>query len=155
MAERGTRSGWEDVRVLEKALEKFGDEVDEWVGKTKKQFTWKLFKAIHDGTPVATGRAQANWQVHEADTPPRYSIPGPPFPPTLQIAKARIKAFKKFSKVWIVNNISYIKDLDNGYSPQAPEGIVDPALRKVSAMMGGYIDALDRAVSLDDLEQEI
>jgi hypothetical protein len=149
-----TRSGTESIDVFNAAIDKFGnEEVPEWHLQMSKDFTSRLFLGIFSKTPFLTGRAQNNWQV-TLGAPSNASIPGPPWPDTLQNGFTVINRMKRFQDSFISNNVSYIADLENGWSDKAPQGMVAVTLAEVSAQMGGYVDALDNAMSLSDPDSD-
>jgi hypothetical protein len=63
-----------------------------------------LFRTIKRRTPVKSGRAKKGWK-QSRESKMRYSIS---------------------------NRVPYINRLDNGYSKQAPNGIVRPAVTEVA-----------------------
>ncbi len=56
------------------------------------------------------------------------------------------------ASLWINNNIEYISDLEDGTrSAQVPNGMLKPAIIEASALFGGYVDAMDNAISIEDM----
>lgn len=149
------RAGALDLDLFIEATNKFGDEVEMWTLDTQKDFALKLAEEVIGRTPFLTGRARANWQL-SLEVVGTTSIPGPPFPePMVAIYKVVDQVHKLGRNFILFNNVAYIGDLESGSSAKAPQGIVGPALAAVSAEMGGYIDALDVATSIDELDEEI
>lgn len=79
-----------------------------------------LYAAIKEHTPVDTGRAYRNWNI--STNHPDYSIDN---------ANGTDINLKEFEKVFISNGLPYIQKLNNGYSDQRPNGIINPAIAKV------------------------
>lgn len=147
---RGSRSGGLDYDLFAEALDKFGEEVNEWQVQMAKDFGKAVLSGVVEKTPVFTGRAQGNWQVSR-NSPVETAIPFPLWEESpINKGFAVLNRMKKFEDVHIVNNVAYIADLENGWSQQAPQGMVAVTLAEVSGLMGGYIDAMDKAVSLSD-----
>lgn len=146
----GTRSGGLDYDLFAEALDKFGDEVNEWQIQMARDFGKAVLTGVVEKTPVFTGRAQGNWQVSR-DAPSETAVPFPLFLESpINKGYAVLNRMKKFQDAYICNNVAYITDLENGWSQQAPQGMVAVTLAEVSSLMGGYVDALDKAVSLSD-----
>lgn len=157
-AATGSQMGIINLNAFEAAMDKFAGANIEWSRRFYVDYLEDLFATIVRRTPVKTGRARANWKVGregatdvgvpmKADG--RYPDPIKPAITTIR----RIRSAKV--EMHIFNNVAYILNLDTGSSRQAPEGIVDPALAEVSGRLGGYIDALDKAVSFEDLDDNI
>jgi hypothetical protein len=100
----------------------------------------EMLGMIVNQTPVDTGEARGGWQV---------AIGEPLFTETGRLDKdgsetvltglAALRGASPFSRIYIGNAVPYIGDLDEGYSSQAPLGIlkvVVPAFRNI------YKDAL-------------
>lgn len=106
-----------------------GKEVHGVVKDVSKAYVF----TVADLTPVDTGAAVSNWQVGINVSPSgvlRPHIPGRFRSTAIENFNATIgKAFEIIdgsspgSEVHIVNNIHYIKDLDDGTSTQAPSGM--------------------------------
>lgn len=101
------------------------DVISNDVGKEKERlvraFAFDLYGNIIKGTPVDTGRARANWNMTN-DTP-NFS--------TTESTSPRFGTGISGDKViYIANGLPYINRLDAGYSSQAPNGIIAPAIAK-------------------------
>jgi hypothetical protein len=111
-------------------LAEFAEKLRIKAGTLQKKITFDMHGDIMQRTPVDTGRARANWfatvgepskEVHlYADAKSGDSaIPQPQSPP-LEIDGTR--------DTYIINNLPYIKPLDEGHSKQAPNGMVKLAM---------------------------
>lgn len=97
-------------------------------------------QTVVTGTPVDTGRARSNWLVSigEGSTSPveAYSEGknGSTAAANLQAATAQAEATigqyqgKLGEQIQIVNNLPYIKPLNEGHSAQAPAGYIEAAI---------------------------
>lgn len=113
-------------------------QMSEFLGRRATRVVQDITEVVHQelvlGTPVDTGRARSNWQV-SLNEPIEYSIfpyvPGK-FLGIYETANAtaaieqgkRVTAQLKVGKlkVWIVNNVLYVWDLNHGSSKQQLQG---------------------------------
>jgi hypothetical protein len=97
----------------------------------------ELLSRIVYKTPVDTGRARGNWQV-TLDTPATgYNTDKKDGTGTAAIAEgvSVITQAPNDGLIWITNNLPYIERLENGWSNQAPAGMVKVALEEVMTMI--------------------
>lgn len=103
------------------ALKKAGDKADLVVRKSAQDVAAQLISR----SPVDTGRFRANW---------RCSIGGPDTSTssstdrsgssTLAAAVGTINAYKTGDTIWLLNSLPYARRLEDGWSKQAPGGMV-------------------------------
>lgn len=127
---------------FEKALKK---EAEKYVPKLARDkqiiASREIFRDIVEVTPVLTGQARRNWipALDEATTETTKKVAGVNVTgaPMTSSERARINnvlkrlrglPLREHKTVYIANNLSYIKRLDEGYSKKAPAGIVDVAI---------------------------
>jgi len=105
---------------LDRLAAKAGEEIE----RVGRKATFMLFDAVQLRSPVDTGRFRGNWQVTKG-TPAVGQVgrldPGG--------ALANAEALKALSLplggvVYMTNNLPYARRLENGYSDQAPAGMV-------------------------------
>lgn len=117
--------------------------------------TDKLVKDVADGilvavvtdTPVDTGKARSNWQVNinsPASGTRTAFVPGKKGSTGLdniiaavEVGTNHIDQYNDGEEIHITNNLSYIGDLNDGTSKQAPPGYVQEAILEAI----GKIDA--------------
>lgn len=75
-------------------------------------------------SPVDTGRFRANWQVGLAAVGFRLEEEDPSGSKTIAMGTMRIEGIKLGGAVWISNSLPYALRLENGWSTQAPSGMV-------------------------------
>lgn len=95
-------------------------EVESKVHKTARVLALEIWNNLVETTPVASGRARANWVISSggeaAELPPgEYSRPALPRIP-------------RFMELYIVNPLDYVKFLNQGWSSQAPALFVESAV---------------------------
>lgn len=111
-----------------------GSKIADWgkklgikAGKLQKKITFDMHRDIMERTPVDTGRARAGWFASVGE--PSKEIPkegtkgsviAQPATPNLEIDGKK--------DTFIINNLVYIKPLDEGHSQQAPNGMVKLAM---------------------------
>lgn len=109
----------------------FPKDIEKWIRKTKasedkviQKVCLEISSSIILRTPVDTGRARGNWEA---------SIGTPSSKTTESLSKSGQSAIRKASalskdapgsKFFLVNNLPYIKKLEEGSSGQAPAGMV-------------------------------
>ena len=109
------------------ALAKFNKLTDDKVDAAMRKIGLSVFRRIIVRTPVDTGRARGNWQASfgqpRGDTIDRNDKSG-----TLAVSAAIASAASwkpaTDGSFFITNNLPYIGRLENGYSRQAPAGMV-------------------------------
>lgn len=99
----------------------------------------QLFGMIVYGTPVKDGYARGGWYIRFGED---SSGTGPDRPPdkdgsrTVMDALASLRGQSVFKDVVIDNDVHYIDQLEEGYSGQAPDGMVRVALSAFKSMHG-------------------
>jgi hypothetical protein len=108
----------------------------------QKSIAFDLFRRVVSKSPVGNatlwqnpsaappgyvgGRFRANWQI-TIGTPATGEVSGVAVPaPTLGAVPA-------FTTIWITNNVPYADRLENGWSGQAPLGIVSVSIAEIIA----------------------
>ena len=122
-------------------IAKFATKTGQSMQQVKRVVFFQLAESIVQLTPVDTGRAKGNWQPSKGSFKSR----------TLKTfdkggggVLSRVQSVAKSSKgdetLCLVNNLPYIKRLEDGYSKQSPVGMVgltvqrfDSALKKAVA----------------------
>src|SRR5690242_4605976 len=88
-------------------------------------------------TPVLTGRARTNWRtlLYPAENVLYWPLPEKPDSPEAAVDRAYQEAVDTCAaytggrrSIYIVNNVPYIRDLNNGTSAQAPAGFIESAV---------------------------
>jgi len=125
---------------LSRELARLGDLSDEKFTQVIKKLAFDGFKELVVRTPVDTGFAQSNWRVGINEAPSasiRPTVGGFYSPasygnPTIEFGDS----------VHLYNNVVYIKRLEQGWSGQAPQGMVEPTysrLIQVATQLGNAL----------------
>lgn len=97
----------------------------------------QLLDMIIYGTPVKDGFARGGWQVTIGNA--AVSDNRPPDKDgyaTLISGVTALRGASAFKDVYIKNAVPYINELEDGYSGQAPEGMVRVSLSAFKSMYG-------------------
>jgi hypothetical protein len=97
----------------------------------------ELLQMIIYGTPVKDGFARGGWQVTIGDA--SISDNRPPDKDgyfTLISGLTALRGAGAFKDVYVKNAVPYINELEDGYSGQAPEGMVKVSLSAFKSMYG-------------------
>ena len=96
-------------------IAKFNKKTEEKSLKIFRAIGFDMFGRIVKRTPVDTGRLRNNWQI----TP-----------------KVRLG-----EKLYITNNLPYAKRIEDGYSQQAPAGMVKVTIAEFDSIVRKYAKA--------------
>ncbi len=128
------------VEKFNKLLEEYAKKTVPKIGKdVQRIIVEQIYKRILERTPVLTGRARRNW-IPTFNTPSSRTteqvagVRETGIPMTAE-ERSRIERiirnieFGSFgTKVWIANNLPYIRRLEHGWSAKAPAGIMEGAI---------------------------
>jgi len=109
-----------------------GVSPQEWATKTERKLdlavrkiSLELFSRVILRSPVDTGRFRANWQVAIGSMPNgTLSLEDKSGTATVSNATARSAGVKAGDVIYLANNLPYAQRLEDGYSGQAPAGMV-------------------------------
>lgn len=126
---------------LDRFAKKAGANADQVIRKVAIDMTSRIVLR----TPVDTGRARANWTV---------SLGSPVYASGVQVDKtgaatisrgtAALGAFKAGPSIWIANGLPYIERLEDGYSGQAPGGMVGLTVTEFQGLVSRATQGLSR-----------
>ncbi len=101
------------------------DETEEKLTLAVQKISLELFSRVILRTPVDKGRARGNWQVAIGSVPDgTLDIDDPSGQATISKVTAEAAGLKAGDTIVLVNNLPYIQRLEDGYSSQAPAGMV-------------------------------
>jgi hypothetical protein len=127
---------WFVVGSFEDDLNKFQRKTVNKMDQVVRKVALELFTRIIYKTPVDTGRARSNWQV-SIGTPASgtVEIDDKSGNATVSQATAKSAGFKAGDTIYLANNLPYIRRLEEGYSRQAPAGMVTLTVQEFSAVV--------------------
>jgi hypothetical protein len=108
------------------------------IEKAARAVALDAFSRIIVKTPVDTGRARGNWMIDVQIVPEgwaeQYDRGGMA---TQDKGRAMLAAYKLGYEIHIRNNLPYIVALENGWSQEAPEGMVKTTMLEIGAITAG------------------
>jgi len=137
-----SKAGMENVKQnaeeFSRALFDMGAFIKEgMMGQVIRKTALDLYSRIAQRTPVDTGRARAGWFINTAkgeELPPEN--PGGKSGADSAVAqKARAFGYQGEPVIYIYNNVAYIEVLENGWSKQAPMGMVAVSLHEFTTVL--------------------
>lgn len=106
-------------------IQRFCDLTKERASVVTRQTALNLLSGVVKRSPVDTGRFRGNWQT-SIDTPPSGVLDSTDKSGSSSIS-AGVSALTNFEiglPIYIANNLPYARRLEDGYSKQAPAGMV-------------------------------
>ena len=98
-----------------------------------RRVAFAAFQAINGVSPVDKGTFRENWNV-SIDTIDRSADMArttADHAETVSKATVVVSGAKTGDTVYISNSVPYANKLEGGYSPQAPAGVVEPAVTRI------------------------
>jgi hypothetical protein len=120
------------ANAFARRIRDIGERIEENASDIVRKAALAADQAVVSGTPVDKGTARLNWQV-STGAPITNTLPEPSSKEAgrrqaLDQGKTAVEKWKVGDPaIYIANNLPYIKRLNDGYSAQAPEGMVDQA----------------------------
>jgi len=103
---------------LAKYCQAAGDKIDLVVRKSALELQASMIAK----SPVDTGRFKSNWQCGLGGMNPETAATAGS--DALGRTEAVLQGYKPGRTIWLTNNLPYAKRLENGWSQQAPSGMV-------------------------------
>ena len=132
----------------------FADQVKKWEKKTAdkldlatRQIALQIFSRIIIKSPVNTGRFRGNWQVAIGSAPTgtddaaefpagdAVDVKGPIYYAKLSGGEATLFGAKAGDTIYFANNLPYARRLEEGYSQQAPAGMVALTIQEFQSVV--------------------
>lgn len=109
----------------------FSEKTEEKISVAVRKISLELFSRVILKTPVDTGRARANWQVAIGGAPDgTLELEDKSGTATISAATATASGLRAGDVIFLVNNLPYIQRLEDGYSGQAPAGMVGLSIQE-------------------------
>lgn len=123
-------------------MAKWSVPIDKWVratkgdiGKAARAVALDVFSRIIVRSPVDTGRFRGNWQLDVQIVPEGWAEAlDPAGQLTIDKARLQLAPYKLGYEIHIRNNVPYAVRLENGWSGQAPQGVVKVTLVEFNAI---------------------
>lgn len=115
----------------------FAEDIEKWAQHTEEKLSLavekialELFSRVILSTPVEAGRARANWQVAIGSMPAgTLDLNDKTGQATINKTTAKAAGLRAGDVIFLINNLPYIQRLEDGYSGQAPAGMVGLAVQ--------------------------
>ena len=134
-----------NVKKFDLDLGEFGKQLDDESGIAIRKIGFEILRGIVLKSPVDTGRFRGNWNVSfngpdesvvelEGESIPQGKEETKIAGEVLSKGATKIDGFKagQNKSIHISNNLPYAARLENGYSKQAPAGMLDLTLAEIS-----------------------
>ncbi|MGB1388669.1 MAG: hypothetical protein ACPG61_07255 [Paracoccaceae bacterium] len=120
----------------------FGSDLAQFEAKTAgkldlavRGIALELFSRVILRTPVDTGRARGNWQVQIGSIPNgTLALDDRSGTATVSKAQAAASGMDAGDVIYLTNNLPYARRLEEGYSAQAPAGMVALSVQEFQAI---------------------
>lgn len=124
-------------------MARFSLDVAAWCERAKadmdlvvRKICLDMFKRVILRTPVATGRARANWSCAIGSVPDDVlELDDKSGTATISKMAAVVAGVKAGDVIYLVNNVPYILPLEYGHSKQAPAGMVGITVAEFQAVV--------------------
>jgi hypothetical protein len=136
-----------NLNQFQKDIKKISEKTKTDQEKLVKKYAFEVFTEFVNRTPIDTGRAKANWFITlNTGTDEVYTGSG-----ELGEQEATLVSLRRLKvadtrfipdKYVISNNLDYIVPLDEGWSKQAPIGIVDLGIQTVNIKFRRFANEL-------------
>lgn len=125
---------------FEAKIKEFQKKAQEKAEKQVKRICLNVLENVVQQTPVLTGCARGNWRISFGKEPERVfekDTKDPGGNQTISTGSSLILSNAKFGiRVNICNSAPYIQRLENGYSRQAPNGMVHITVDAIAKVYG-------------------
>lgn len=116
----------------------FSEEVESTVLLITRHLALQALNGVVLKSPVDTGRFRANWNVsfgtQNLSTSTKTDKSGQE---TIAAGRTMIDSLTQLNVVWLSNNLPYANRLENGWSKQAPNGMVNLTFAELQAQING------------------
>lgn len=127
----------DNARDFSVQLAAFGKQVPELARSVVRKYALDGLSGVVRKSPVDTGRFRGNWQISTSDeVAPTDRIDAGPRgsdPAALGQELAKLASVPAYGLVHIINGLPYAQRLEDGYSKQAPGGMVALTAAELSA----------------------
>lgn len=124
-----------DLRSFQLQLDRaYERKVDQRVSEATRWIALEALRRVIQKSPVAEGRFRGNWQAALSVRPDGVlDVVDPDGAATLAEGSRNISQLKPYEVVFLANNVPYARKLEDGYSQQAPAGVVGITVAELAA----------------------
>ena len=122
-----------NIKTFNADLNKFAKATNLEIEEVVRKVAFDVYTGVVQKTPVDTGRAKSNWNIGKGSID--YSIRLKDFSfRAMPINKGAGK-----NVIYITNSLPYINRLENGWSKQAPKGMVTLTMNDIQRTIRNVI----------------
>lgn len=125
-----------DYAEFSKDLKAFAEKIDVDFELALKKIVFECWNRIIARSPVDSGTFRNSWTLNEGvpleDVKPKGSYPDAPSTPSLELKSP-------FTIIWINNSLPYAARLENGWSQQAPTGMVSVTSEEMATYIASIL----------------
>lgn len=124
-----------NIRDFEIQLDQAAGEIDQVVEIQHRAVALEALKSVVMMSPVDTGLFRGNWQASDGEPPPApVDSVDTSGGPTIGRGAEVIARARAYGRTWIANLLPYAQRLEDGYSQQAPAGMVAVTIARLRSM---------------------
>ena len=131
---------------FEQQLTEIEQRIERRVSQAVRKIALDVFTGVIQMSPVDTGRFRGNWQVATGQAPSGTVEMTDPSGATVTAQVAgEIEGMEPGDVIYLVNNLPYAQRLEDGWSQQAPGGMVALTVQRFRPVAEAAIRAARRA----------
>ena len=131
---------------FEQQLTEIEQRIERRVSQAVRKIALDVFTGVIQMSPVDTGRFRGNWQVATGQAPSGTVEMTDPSGATVTAQVAgEIEGMEPGDVIYLVNNLPYAQRLEDGWSQQAPGGMVALTVQRFRPIAEAAIRAARRA----------
>jgi len=130
---------------FEDDLRRFETKTLDKMARAARKITLDAFANVINMSPVDTGRFRGNWQPAIGDVP-TGTVEAVDPQGTVVIAKVQgvVAGMEPGDVIYMANNLPYAQRLEDGYSQQAPAGMVKLTVQRFQPIADAVIREIGR-----------
>jgi hypothetical protein len=118
-------------------IARFEDDVKLKMKLAVKKISIEVFSRVVLKSPVDSGRFRGNWQLAVGAVPRgTLDLFDKTGIATISMADAKLMGVSAGDTVYLANNLPYARRLEEGYSTQAPQGMVALTVQEFAEIVG-------------------
>ena len=131
---------------FEQQLTEIEQRIERRVSQAVRKIALDVFTGVIQMSPVDTGRFRGNWQVATGQAPSGTVEMTDPSGATVTAQVAgEVEGMEPGDVIYLVNNLPYAQRLEDGWSQQAPGGMVALTVQRFRPIAEAAIRAARRA----------
>jgi len=130
---------------FEQQLRRIEEDILRRQSQVVRKITMDVFNNVIQMSPVDTGRFRGNWQVATGSAPTgTVDLEDPSGNTVTAQVAGEVQGMEPGDVVYLVNNLPYAQPLEDGWSQQAPGGMVALTVQRFQPIADAAIRAARR-----------